>query len=458
MRKHLQIVFLVSLSVLGCTKKSSLSSGRWDGGGKEPPLPFFEKGTSESSSIHGDLIQIQHQKVGDYPVEGAYLKTISGSNQQSRFHRFNLLRVPKKSLIKEALELEGKKFEAWLALVKRNPEYLKYSVEKPVEIVISPNPKPHVVFAVNLLFPSHEVYRIQFHETGDIARYDLQSSSFDTYVKNELAQSKALAFPKGPKKSSLSDVVVPRFLNLDNLINQSLEVFTQGSQKIIRQQSLEIQPTEDKFDQVQAFYFGNQFLAWLKTKELSPEEFKVKIQTDVGFPEATNAAFYYDGEVRLGKGDDKSFSKIPWDPSIVAHEIGHGLIQKLSQLPYQGEGGSLNEGFADFFTTFYLGSPYLGEAAYKLSPFKRAVNIVRKFNQRTGGLYHDSLVVSGFFWSLRDLIPEDQILKLGLGTLIRLGPSSDFDDFRISLKESSKEILTEEELEKVERQWRDFDL
>src|SRR5690606_24637168 len=139
---------------------------------------------------------------------------------------------------------------------------------------------------------------------------------------------------------------------------------------------------------------------------------KIGVLTDVGYPEKTNAAFYYNGLVRLGAGDDVVFSRISWDPSIVAHEISHGVIDQISRLPFEGEGGSVNEGFADTLTTFFLESPRLGENSYKMAPFKRTVEAKVHWSHRNGGLYHDSALVSGLFWEMRTKLDSAKTLKL----------------------------------------------
>src|SRR5690606_1502757 len=121
-------------------------------------------------------------------------------------------------------------------------------------------------------------------------------------------------------------------------------------------QNMEFPPTDERFDQVQAYYYANQILSWFGRKLTLKKPLKVSILAHVGYPDKTNAAFYYKGQVRLGSGDDVTFSLIPLDPSIVMHEVSHVLIDELARLPFQGEGGSINEGFADVFTTFYLNS------------------------------------------------------------------------------------------------------
>jgi len=48
------------------------------------------------------------------------------------------------------------------------------------------------------------------------------------------------------------------------------------------------------------------------------------------------------------------------DPSVVFHEVAHAYVDELAGLPSQGEGGALNEGFADFFAAAIADNPAIG--------------------------------------------------------------------------------------------------
>jgi Zn-dependent metalloprotease len=163
--------------------------------------------------------------------------------------------------------------------------------------------------------------------------------------------------------------------------------------------------------------------------------FAIRGVSSLGFPEKTNSAFYYSGQIRLGAGDDVTFSKIPQDPSIVIHETCHALIEALAKLPYQGEGGSLNEGFSDFFTTVLLKNPKLGEASYKKGPFKRTVENDKKVSDKKGALYADSGIVSGTLWEIYQKLGQEKSLQFALEILTRLGPNSNFESTSTVMKE-----------------------
>ncbi len=68
---------------------------------------------------------------------------------------------------------------------------------------------------------------------------------------------------------------------------------------------------------------------------------------NVNFGEGYNNAFWDGNELTLGGGDGRIFGSFAKSPDVVAHEIGHGIIQEESALEYEGESGALNEHFAD---------------------------------------------------------------------------------------------------------------
>jgi Zn-dependent metalloprotease len=148
----------------------------------------------------------------------------------------------------------------------------------------------------------------------------------------------------------------------------------------------------------------------------------------------------------LGLGDDQTYSHIPQDPSIVIHESVHALVDSIARLPYEGEGGSLNEAFADFFTALQLDNPNMGEAAYLKGPYRRTLANDFKLADKTGGLYHDSGIVSGALWDLRKSLGQDKARQIALSTLNRLTPGSDLADFGVQVKEVLSLVLSIEEV------------
>lgn len=92
----------------------------------------------------------------------------------------------------------------------------------------------------------------------------------------------------------------------------------------------------------------------------------VGCQTGVYMP---NNAFWNGSQSVFGTGDGSLFDPLV-EIDIVAHEFGHGLTQKTSNLEYQAESGALNEAFSDMIGTAveFSASSYagwkLGEKSY----------------------------------------------------------------------------------------------
>ncbi|GAB3268864.1 M4 family metallopeptidase [Sinomonas notoginsengisoli] len=60
-------------------------------------------------------------------------------------------------------------------------------------------------------------------------------------------------------------------------------------------------------------------------------------------------AFWDGSRMVFGDGDGKVFGSFTSSLSIIAHELGHGLMQHTTDLRYDGQSGALNESFADVF-------------------------------------------------------------------------------------------------------------
>lgn len=59
---------------------------------------------------------------------------------------------------------------------------------------------------------------------------------------------------------------------------------------------------------------------------------------------------FWNGELlAVGDGDQVNFTSFLVDSTVVAHEIGHGVVQNTVGLTYTGQSGALNESFGDVF-------------------------------------------------------------------------------------------------------------
>ncbi|MBF0105825.1 MAG: M4 family metallopeptidase [Deltaproteobacteria bacterium] len=74
------------------------------------------------------------------------------------------------------------------------------------------------------------------------------------------------------------------------------------------------------------------------------------IKAAVHLGKAYNNAYYVDGTINFGDGDGKIFHHFAKDLTVVAHELGHGIVEMLlGGLTYWSQSGALNESFADTF-------------------------------------------------------------------------------------------------------------
>ncbi len=434
------------LFIAACTPTAPLTSARWTGDG---PKPQVDIGTSTlqaepSWKSSGEGVQIFQQRIGNFRVVGSYLKIVSRKDGSPIFQ--NLALAPQVNLPKasKATQMNLNKERSWQKFLITHPEFKDQKILKTVEVIFLTEPKLRPALEVVTEKKNGEVYSIFFEKNGKL----ISANRMGSYLA-DLTETPALAFPLGPKKSELSNIMLSRKIQPEGLTNTFVEMTTEAPSKIIGAQSIEFQPNDERFDQVQAFYFSNLILQWFKEKLSLSGPLKLSIITHIGYPEKTNAAFYFQNQIRLGAGDDVGFSNIPWDPTIVMHETAHAVIDALSHLPFQGEGGSINEGYADLFTTFYLDNPLLAENSYRKGPYKRRVDMPLKLSEKNGGLYHDSAIVSSFFWSMKKQLGTDKTMQLATLVLNRLGPYSDFKDFILTLKEQTEKLPSEEDRNKV---------
>lgn len=69
----------------------------------------------------------------------------------------------------------------------------------------------------------------------------------------------------------------------------------------------------------------------------------------VHYGEHYDNAFWDGTQMVMGDGDGEIFNSFTSSLSVIAHELGHGLLQYTTNLDYQGQSGALNESIADVF-------------------------------------------------------------------------------------------------------------
>lgn len=73
------------------------------------------------------------------------------------------------------------------------------------------------------------------------------------------------------------------------------------------------------------------------------------LEGTVHFGVGYDNAFWDGSRMVFGDGDGRVFGPFTGSLSIIAHELGHGLLQHTTDLAYEGQSGALNESFADVF-------------------------------------------------------------------------------------------------------------
>lgn len=436
---------VISISLLflsACNSKSGFQSLEWKKG--QPPsalqtLENLDLSSPQKLTSSNQILEMSEQKVQGIVIEDSFIKKIKDGSESLLMVRGSVSVDEQKLGRLKLTDFEKRKDRILNDLQKTFPVFRKNIPEK-IDIVIAHRggfyePLWRILYSDKAGTP-WEV-RMNAH---------LQVSSVKR-VGSQFHDTVALVFPKGPKMSNLQEVTLKGLATSPTLSNERVFVSSQDESKISDVSApLKFTPQDARFDQVQVFFFLDESLSWFERKLNIKLPFKLNAEVHMGAPEKTNSAFYYQGKIRIGAGDDETYSRIPQDPSIIIHESVHALVDVVAHLPFEGEGGSLNEGFADFFTALQLDNPNMAEASYLKGPFRRSLVNNYKISDKNGGLYHDSGIASGTLWDLRVRLGADKAREIAILTLNRLVPSSNLEDFGAQLKDVLPQVLTQDEL------------
>lgn len=436
-----KVLFTSFIFLAACNSKNGLHNIEWRRGDSSTLIESLDKvNVSTLSKIQSasESVEIQQQTVHGITIEDSYVKKI-------RDHKGDVFAV------RAAVSLDDKKLES---LLLSEFQKRKDTILNELKIAF-PAFRKRPPEKINVVIIHHGAY---YEPVWNVVYTDKHSIPWEMKlgahlqirsvkrVGSQFHDTPAFVFPKGPKISSLQEVILKGLAAEPTISNDHLIVTTQGDMKIVDVNNpLKFSPQDSRFDQVQVFYYLEESLNWFEKRLNVKLPMNLQAEVGVGAPDKTNSAFYYQGKIRFGSGDDQTYSRIPQDPSIVIHESVHALVDVIAHLPYEGEGGSLNEAFADFFTAIQLDNPNMGEAAYLKGPFRRTLKNDFKLADKNGGLYHDSGIASGVLWDLRIKFGLEKAKQIGLLALNRLTPGSDFIDFGSQVKEVLPQVLTEEE-------------
>jgi Zn-dependent metalloprotease len=440
---HLIFILLIPL-FFSCTKQTKWGYQEWnDANNSESLKQILNVSTETKKSIvlyNGQEVKFVRQTYEGIPVYGSFLKTVSKDGSIVAASAQSLNFSEKLKTVKTYGHDEVK------AILKKYDKSLE-----PIEIIDIEKViydfagRPEVLYKVSFFKKTGEPYELFIDAKKDVTVAQRAGSNFGvTDVATTL-------FPEGPKLSALLDMTLKGMTSTLTLSSANVIVASESSQKINEiLPKLKFSPEDDRFDQLQVFYYISKTLNWARENLLIELPVQLQATTYIGFPEKTNAAFYYQNRIKLGKGDGEYYVNIAQDASIVSHETFHAIIESLSRLPFEGEGGSLNEAYADFFTCVMLNRPYMGESSYLKDSFKRSISNSTNLSEKNGGLYHDSLIISGLLWELKEKLGTTKATTLALETLIKLNPVSKFTDFNLKLKEVARKKLDSDEQKQMD--------
>lgn len=442
MKRYIGMCSLFCMA-FACQKKSELKIIKWEAGDNPAILEQIESVEKSKEKVtayyNNKPVRFAFQNHDGVRVANTFIKSVGSGNS-------SLLNVQAGIYPKVSVQLvPGFKR-------KLNPTQLRRDLEpllpKPIRTMTTDFEYSNVngVLQSRLLLDVEladgNLWRGSFDESGHLV--DLQQ--LGSHLANGI-DSKITVYDRGPKFSSLAEILVKNILTFPTVSNSQVLVTSEGFQKISNiSATMKFDPKDERFDQLQTFYYISRISDWIRENLNVTLPNQLTAVVNVGFPEATNTAFYFQNKIRFGRGDDVTYTSLTADPSIVYHETFHAMIDAIAHLPFEKQGGSLNEAFADFFTCVALDRPYLAENSYLKGPFKRSLKVDYKLSDKNGGLYHDSQIVSGFLWDVRTEFGKSLSLKIALEILLRLHPMSDFEEFNLAAIASSKSILNPDQM------------
>ncbi len=419
--------------------------------------PFGPAAQKELLQTSDENIQKDMQTIGVAKVDGTWMQTIfakDGSVSYAAGAVFEdlpgdywLARVKKMQAMQPSIISRAEKYD---------PDYAKSLRKLEPEIRLRKNSEGgfQAYWKIEYLSPFQD--EIRFLHLGEEGELLAKGE-----VKNPGADGKALVFPEGPRFSSITEVPL-KTLNGDGTLTSRIFRITSALDLDVKSPNvLFFFPENDRrFDLSQVYYTVERAFNWMEAHLGAQLKAPIEVKLHVGKDGVSNAAFYHQNVIYLGTGDGVLYREIPRDPSIVMHESIHAMVDSYAGLPPEGEGGALNEGFADFFAALILNNPRMGESSYLKAPYRRTLEHQKKAYVDFGpGVYQNGSIVAATLWDLRAVLSDEVLGKLAFRTLVRLGSGGGFADFAPAVMHASHGILSEAEqtsiAEKlVQRGWR----
>lgn len=394
----------------------------WHRGDRPVFMPAGLIQEQRAETLDNKKIRWSVQAVAGIPIEDSFFKTVEQDGvvifSQGRFLASSLL--PREADVRKELN------QIELLKARRRMEAASSECRPPARMssVLRHRYGRWQIVYKNECETQGGVVELAFNRKGGLIGRREIAAQFDW------ESSQVVLYPRGPALSRLTAMNLPVSAQPFYLLTPEIEVRSDAGLQFADLQALgSIRPEDPRFDMVQAYLYSTEALRWAGTK-LNTKVEGLKLRTHVGYPENRSVAFYYNKEVRIGRGDDLTFTHMAWDPTIVVHETMHSVVEALTHMPFQGEGGSLSEGLADSLTALQLQTPKMGEGSFLTGPYQRTLTDEIKFSEKSGKLYHDSLIFSGTVWQVREDAGEDAALDLVKYVLQNSGPITNFDGVR----------------------------
>lgn len=417
--KAICLIFVLIFSI-GCQKKYSNQSVEWKAGDGKPSVIHEDfKNSVIRINTKTEVLERFVQKIGDAEVEDSFVQVVKSRKNKPVFVKMSYSDHPKNYLLKDIKKMKLGE-DQFLADVKdKLPEVASSKIVSPLKIIFS-NTKSFP----NLFYQFDAIPK----DGSSVMRWKV-SRGFKVLEKVQVSSffdGQGLAYPNGPNWSQIEEVPLSDLIGDGTLTSSNITVTTQSNLVALSPEQLfEFKPEDPRFDQVQVFHFAQKVIQMFKSRLGVELPFKVEFSTHNGAPAKKTIMYYYNRKVNLGQGDEVNYKNILKDPTIVMHETVHCFVDALAGLPQ----GSLNEAFADFFTTSFLNHPHLGEVSYMQGPFTRTVENTLVASDKKNVVYGDSLIISGTLWEIRKSIGVEKTEALAVKVLMRLGPSGIFDNF-----------------------------
>jgi len=433
-------------NLFGCSgPKQEIFVQRWSKSQHSPTPPSIIRDSSfslnkQTSKVAGMRVSFSEQKLGKAFVESGHLyQVLNADNQVTHIRVQNgLTDISHYSLDLE--KLSQQLYENRTVFYERAQTKYKFlrnrELIEDIRLIFDPSIKTKRPF----------YYRIKF-----ISQTQDQVTQCNLLLSLEIKECERISLHfQAPawiftlqNSENLQEVILPGLKSVlrGQLRSEQIQVSSASPSQIsTRDLPFRFPPTDPRFDQIQSYYWAERALQFALERFKLSSQLRIEIKTFTGFPELTNAAFSFKNQIRLGRGDGVTYSHIAQDPSIIIHEIGHVLFSQIAYLPSQGQGGSLNEAFADYFAATLLDSPEMGAKSFLKGPFRRTLNQTLSYSTLANRLYQDSLVISSALWEMEQKLGKEKANSIFIESLIRLGPANQISEYVEVLSALIKEL------------------